>query len=1203
MATIQNIRQRAQQLAEKWQKLSISPEEVGLLIDDLAALVNDAVINGSSLGIRRTYDSLSAMNSDGTTPNDQWGEPLKRGQLVAIASTDADAGKIYLFADPNWAYVTTVDARYVTVDALEEVNNKLTELGEKIPNTNFITCSTLNSVANKTVNILNFKLSNRVRLLVKMVNANAADNANLSISSPQLDTKPLYYNGERASATNTWEAGAVLDVYYDGTNFQAADFQGGASGAGGNKILEWNTDVATTRKQVKQADRKEGMQISYLHPDNGWVNEQFVGVSFTDVNWVKDENWSTISNLADITVTEFDSSISANSFNLTFEDAINRVPKRLRKFGLICKYNNSFEIQFLSSDIAKWGNKRYWLNRIKASFYDAGIPEACIYRGFTFVNSSTIEEHPDNACIIIPIKPTDNPTVDKINFNCQGALDSIPVKSCGFLDSSMRGLSNSPSMIGINAIQPSNAAFLFCSIALHRDGVSYGLKNIDRFKTLGYYRPISSLKDRFVKMGVSGIPKEPFLVNTLSEDYSIVRSALNKSFKVTKLLDLGFNINDIVEARLVRADQIYNEQSGMFRKVYIGLLSFSSMGSTIRLYIEDKKEKDKYYYSTPASITIYPEGSSIANGDYIVGVTPLTSGMNFEIKVYIKDLIASNGVNISLGTLDTDNALISDDVYEDFINRKIDRVAVFPQFTFFERVNFSSNYTYKLPEAGGIAKAIETYGESYKLQGEMSKNKRIGLVSGPNLLVGYGNKTVKIPVKSDSKLQDNYVCINTTSFSNGVSDKIKAAGQWVHPDMCYCDTPVAGYKYWMVASIYPFTNPNYEDAEVFVSNDGLNWTRIKSIIEPHEEEELTIPETFFASVPEDKRGYFMPIPHGGESIEFATESETLNTEVASYLNHDPMIAYHDGGVNIYITYNLRLVSDTVGSKKLHKYRVCYRTENGKDWFIVQEDGTKLPYNEENGIKVFSKTNGKRNHIQYLYDETGVEGKEVCPSLVKVSDSEYYIYSRNEEGNTMNVMRRKSTTPYSFTDGAKDVCDIDSTYDYLWHPSFRYIGNKYYCIYQGVLATSDDGINWTTMNNPFICRILGDMYKATFTVGENGKIKVVYGLQLQLLYPFGFDIKKDFGQKWTPVTKLIATEFTSISEVENLSSTEHKDGWVEGHFYSISKKNGLCEFTLIPPLRKNAELTVNTQLDGDIVLKLYPSTYNDGAVEVGCVTVE
>lgn len=122
---------------------------------------------------------------------------------------------------------TETKAGIMSPALLKGVKDQLTELEEKIPNTNFITCSTLNSVANKTVNILDFKLSNRVRLLIKMTNANTADNAYLSISSPQLDTKPLYYNGERASSTNSWEAGAVLDVYYDGTNFQATDFQGG----------------------------------------------------------------------------------------------------------------------------------------------------------------------------------------------------------------------------------------------------------------------------------------------------------------------------------------------------------------------------------------------------------------------------------------------------------------------------------------------------------------------------------------------------------------------------------------------------------------------------------------------------------------------------------------------------------------------------------------------------------------------------------------------------------------------------------------------------------------------------------------------------------------------------------------------------------------------------------------------------------------
>lgn len=114
---------------------------------------------------------------------------------------------------------TTAMSQKAVTDALETY-------GANPSSTNYITCATANSVANKTITILNFKLNNRVRILIQMANANTADNVNLSISSPQLDTKPLYYKGKRASSTNTWNAGAVLDVYYDGTNFQAEDFFG-----------------------------------------------------------------------------------------------------------------------------------------------------------------------------------------------------------------------------------------------------------------------------------------------------------------------------------------------------------------------------------------------------------------------------------------------------------------------------------------------------------------------------------------------------------------------------------------------------------------------------------------------------------------------------------------------------------------------------------------------------------------------------------------------------------------------------------------------------------------------------------------------------------------------------------------------------------------------------------------------------------------
>ena len=91
------------------------------------------------------------------------------------------------------------------------------------------------------------------------------------------------------------DAGTVEEWVYQGGTFTSTNsWMQGGSGSGGNMILEWNTDIATTRKQVKQKQRKSGIQISYLHPDNGWINEQYVGTSFTDTEWVKDANWDKI---------------------------------------------------------------------------------------------------------------------------------------------------------------------------------------------------------------------------------------------------------------------------------------------------------------------------------------------------------------------------------------------------------------------------------------------------------------------------------------------------------------------------------------------------------------------------------------------------------------------------------------------------------------------------------------------------------------------------------------------------------------------------------------------------------------------------------------------------------------------------------------------------------------------------------------------
>ena len=173
------------------------------------------------------------------------------------------------------------------------VTEKLSELGDRLTtDVGYVNCESSPSIDVKSIEVEGLaELTTNLRLLVRMKSGNFVDNVTLNINS--LGARPLYYNDARASSTNTWKSGEVLDIYYDGENFRSSNFLGGTgSAAVGNMILEWNTDVATTRKQVSEDDRKAGMQISYLHPDNGWTNEQYIGTKFYNTEWEKDDNWA-----------------------------------------------------------------------------------------------------------------------------------------------------------------------------------------------------------------------------------------------------------------------------------------------------------------------------------------------------------------------------------------------------------------------------------------------------------------------------------------------------------------------------------------------------------------------------------------------------------------------------------------------------------------------------------------------------------------------------------------------------------------------------------------------------------------------------------------------------------------------------------------------------------------------------------------------
>ncbi len=105
MDTIYSLLKRAKELKEKSQVDSITPEEVGKLHEDTLAYIASLEQSTDGLGIKKVYQSKSAMEAD-TDPVGTNGKALRYGQLVSIyddAHADSsENGNIYAYQKPGW---------------------------------------------------------------------------------------------------------------------------------------------------------------------------------------------------------------------------------------------------------------------------------------------------------------------------------------------------------------------------------------------------------------------------------------------------------------------------------------------------------------------------------------------------------------------------------------------------------------------------------------------------------------------------------------------------------------------------------------------------------------------------------------------------------------------------------------------------------------------------------------------------------------------------------------------------------------------------------------------------------------------------------------------------------------------------------------------------------------------------------------------
>lgn len=123
MDTIYSLLKRAKELKEKSQVDSITPEEVGKLHEDTLAYIALLEQSTDGLGIKKVYQSKSAMEAD-TDPVGTNGKTLRYGQLVSIyddAHADSsENGNIYAYQKPGWLLMGRVSGGNTILPIVQE---------------------------------------------------------------------------------------------------------------------------------------------------------------------------------------------------------------------------------------------------------------------------------------------------------------------------------------------------------------------------------------------------------------------------------------------------------------------------------------------------------------------------------------------------------------------------------------------------------------------------------------------------------------------------------------------------------------------------------------------------------------------------------------------------------------------------------------------------------------------------------------------------------------------------------------------------------------------------------------------------------------------------------------------------------------------------------------------------------------------------
>lgn len=911
----------------------------------------------------------------------------------------------------------------------------------------------------------------------------------------------------------------------------------------------------------------------------------------------------------------FDASKVSGNYALTFDQAVALIPSDLKKRFLTLKYNNSEALTYINTNLTtNWTNQRFWIRQIntmaegKINHFD----ERMIYKGFTIGGNDAL-----NACAIIPIHRTyTNGVENKITIRAYPKALS-PV-TWGFLKSDGTSLG---ALTGISELSgytiPVDAAYVYINLETNNGTSVVGAGNVEIAKKGLRYFPDNtaptvsnpSYQDGFdaINYGV----KAPIYEDRTPQGTEFV----SPFFKGGLATYRGVHIAQIVKHVEIQKGQqdLVVASTGLPRRFIITQISKFADGKTVSVQISGENESGVLQANLPANGTIDAYG--FANIEWVRMQADV-----LRVKLLVDANQIPNGATIPFG----DNGEIHPSVVMNADKVKdVNKGVQFTQFTDVGVARTSSNMASPDAEAVTLTKRMTNGFLFNKIVGDASKEHQQTTLIASKLARFNGKASIYADVKATYPNNPVVTLLRETGgapYNGGSSAGYGVLGktmdsQWIHPDMCYAPEGVGGYKYWMVNSNFPNGNDRQEDANLFVSNDGVNWTRVRGFNETDDGGVgFKTPQIHWTS---NYANGFMSIPRNGNSFEFALASTIETKTIVGHLNHDPAISYHNGYVNVYILYNVGFSADQ--NAMTDKYTVCYRTNNGIDWEIVREDGSTMPYNADNAQLIFTKTNGVRNHVRHISKTVGVGGWELSPQIVKVSDTEWYYYARDysnvtpTSGQSMNLIRYRGTSPYTFNFNDRQIISKNNANGgLLWHFGVRYYDGVFYCMTNGFVFTSTDGINFTTTPYPFFWRgMSSDIYKPTFVVGHDGKVKMAYGIQSHLAVPHSYNPQNPVSlvdlnrvQANLKITSTLITQYTSLADIMNRSNSPVEDAYVDIIVMSISQRTKSTQVRLLPCLRSYSELlnTIDISFDDEVYVVAHMNTRNGGSVEFSGVAV-